>query len=325
MNRRYRVVVLSDIHYAGPLEQARGNDSEFQAVKNPYLRAFAQVYRDYIWLRNPMSHNGLLDRFLSDAEEPDYVMANGDYSCDSRFIGISDDAAYQSAAECLGKLRVKYGERFHAIMGDHELGKLHLFGAESGLRLASWTRATGALGLQPFWKLELGNYVLLGVTSTLIALPLFAEDMLPGEKETWQKLRAEHLEQIREAFTALRPGQRVLLFCHDPSALPYLWREDVIRGRLGQVERTIIGHLHTNLVFWKSRLLAGMPRIKFLGHGVQRMSSALNEARHWRPFNVQLCPSLTGCELLKDGGWLAVELDAEGQEPVKIEMRRMKR
>ena len=46
---------------------------------------------------------------------------------------------------------------------------------------------------------------------------------------------------------------------------PFLQDEPVIRDRLGQVERTVIGHLHTPLIHWKSRMLAGMPVIKFLG------------------------------------------------------------
>ena len=155
----------------------------------------------------------------------------------------------------------------------------------------------------PFWQLEIGSYVLLGFVSSLVALPVFAADTLPAERPEWERLRAEHLAEIRRAFAALQPGQRVLLFCHDPTALPFLWREESIRARLPQIEQTIIGHLHSNLVLWKSRLLAGMPPIRFLGHTVQRLSTALNEARHWRPFHVRLCPALAGIELLKDGGY----------------------
>src|ERR1700691_5206 len=83
MNRHYRVAVLSDVHYAGPLEQARGDDYEFKAIPHPFLRALAKLYRNHIWLLNPTRQNGLLDRFMSEAGEPDMVVANGDYNCDT--------------------------------------------------------------------------------------------------------------------------------------------------------------------------------------------------------------------------------------------------
>jgi hypothetical protein len=152
-----------------------------------------------------------------------------------------------------------------------------------------------------------------------VALPVFEPDTLPAEQPEWERLRAEHLEEIRRAFAALRPGQRVLLFCHDPTALPFLWREEAVRARLPQIEQTIIGHLHSNLVLWKSRRLAGMPRIGFLGHTATRLSTALREARLWRPFHVRLCPALAGIELLKDGGYLIVEIDLEGSQPARFQ------
>jgi hypothetical protein len=92
----------------------------------------------------------------------------------------------QSAQECLGKLRATFGDKLIAGFGDHDLGKLSLFGARGGMRLASWRRAIDELGLRPFWKLELGNYVLLGVVSSLIALPVFAPDVLPEERSEWK-------------------------------------------------------------------------------------------------------------------------------------------
>ena len=126
------------------------------------------------------------------------------------------------------------------------------------------------------------------------------------------------MAEIRRAFAALPTGQRVLIFCHDPTALPFLWREEAIRSRLPQIEHTIIGHLHTNLVLWNSRLLAGMPSIRFLGHTVRRLSTALHEARLWRPFHVRLCPALAGIELLKDGGYCTIELDPEARHPARF-------
>jgi hypothetical protein len=48
------------------------------------------------------------------------------------------------------------------------------------MRLASWRRAIDELGLRSFWKHELGNYVLQGVVSSLVALPVFSPDVHAG-------------------------------------------------------------------------------------------------------------------------------------------------
>ena len=323
MSRTCRLGILSDIHYASAAEQARGNDYELRGLANPLVRLALKLHRRFVWQRDPLNQNHLLDKFLAQAGNCDYVIANGDYSCNSAFVGVSDDAACQSARECLGKLRQRFGPRLKAIYGDHELGKLSLAADRGGMRLASWQRAREELGLQPFWQMDIGNYVLCGIVSSLVALPIFEPDTLPSERTEWERLREEHLNEIRQAFAALQPGQRVLLFCHDPTALPFLWRETIVRARLPQIEQTIIGHLHSNLVLWKSRVLAGMPRIGFLGHTARRLSAALNQARHWRSFNVRLCPALAGIELLKDGGYLTAELDLEARNPARFEFHRL--
>jgi hypothetical protein len=317
--------ILSDIHYAGPAEQARGNDYEFRDIANPLVRTLASFFRHFIWLREPLSKGHLLDQFLERGGAFDYVIANGDYSCNSAFVGLSDDAACQSARECLDKLRQRFGANLRANYGDHELGKITMFGQRGGMRLASWHRAREELGLAPFWQIEIGRYTLIGFVSSLVALPALAGDLFSVERPEWETLRAEHLEEIRRAFAALRPSQRVLLFCHDPTALPFLWREEPIHARLTQIEQTVIGHLHSNLVMWESRLLAGMPPIRFLGHTVQHLSTALSEARLWRPFNVRLCPALAGIELLKDGGYLTAQLDPEARQPACFRFHRLHR
>ena len=314
MSPRLTLSIISDIHYAGAAERVRGAFF-LDAIENPVRRLAVKLYRHYFWQRDAFAHNHLLDAFLNQPASPDFVVANGDYSCDSAFIGVSDPAAYASAAECLQKLRQKFPTNFNATFGDHELGKKPLGANRGGLRLASYDRACNGLGLQPFWQVTLGNYVLLGVASTLVALPVYAPEMLPGEQAQWQELRGQHLEEIRCAFSSLKLHQRVLLFCHDPTALPFLWREEVVRKKLSQVERTIIGHLHSRLIFFNSRLLAGMPIISFLGHTPQRLSSALRDARYWKPFKVLLCPSPSGIELLKDGGFYNVEVDPEARRP----------
>jgi len=319
------IAILSDIHYAGPAECARGEDYELRALASPLLRAVARAYRHWIWMRHPLERGRQLDRFLAEVPPVDYLVANGDFSCDSAFAGMSDPAALQSAQECLGKLRAKFGDRARFTMGDHELGKPALFGGKGGMRLASWHCATQQLGLQPFWKFSIGRYLLIGVSSPLIALPANQSDVLPEEWPEWLRLREAHLAEIRAAFDDLQPDQRVLLFCHDPTALPFLAREDAVRRRLPQVEQTILGHLHTRLILWKSRLLSGIPPIRFLGRNISRFTSALSEAHHWWPFRVRLCPALSGIELLNDGGYYTVQIDPEASRPARFTFHRLPR
>ena len=319
-----RLSILSDIHYAGAEERARGTFF-LDSIRNPVRRLAVKLYRHFFWQRDAFAHNELLDQFLNQHPAPDYVIADGDYSCDSAFIGVSDPAACASASECLQKIRARFPANFVATFGDHELGKKPLGADLGGLRIASYHQAQKALGLQPFWELSFGNYLLLGVVSTLLALPVFESEMLPEEKPEWEALRRAHLEEIRRRFSALKPQQRVLLFCHDPTALPFLWREEPVREKLPQIERTIIGHLHSPLIYLKSRILAGMPVISFLGHTPRRLSFALREARYWKPFKVLLCPSLSGIELLRDGGYYTAEIDPAGSQPAHFRLRRLRR
>ncbi|HEX5221797.1 MAG TPA: metallophosphoesterase [Verrucomicrobiae bacterium] len=325
MSRRFQIAVLSDIHYAGPREQAEGDDYETRVIANPFLRFALRLYREHIWLRYPLRQNGQLDRFIAAVPAVDYVIANGDYSCNTSAVGLSDDAAMESAQLCIGKLRSKFGERLRLNFGDHELGKLRLMGTRGGLRLRSWDRGVAELGIQPFWRLELGRYVLFNCVSTLIALPVFEHDVLPGERAQWLKLREQHFDELRIAFASLQPRQRVIFFCHDPTALPFLARDETIKSTLAQVEHTIIGHLHSKLYLRASTLLSGLPVIRFCGHSIRRMSTAVNEARHWKAFHIQLCPSLGGIELLNDGGFLTMELNEAGKSPAQLQFHSLRR
>lgn len=319
---RREILVVSDVHYACAAEQARRHH-EIRAIKNPVTRVALKLFRDYIWLRNPYDQNHLLDQFMERTGQPDFVVANGDYTCNTGFVGVADNAACESAKECLGKLRARFGKNFRANFGDHELGKFSFVGGFGGLRLASWHRAVQELCLQPFWQVEMDQRIVMGVTSTLLALPVYEPDMLREEREAWFDLRKSHLAEIERALNILPENRKIILFCHDPTALPFLWREDFFRRRISQIEVTIIGHLHSPLVFWKSGLLAGIPQINFLGNSVRRYTGALREARLWKHFNVRLCPSLAGIELLKDGGYLSLEWD--GAEPVQVKRHRIRR
>jgi hypothetical protein len=312
------IAVLSDIHYAGAAERTHGEDYEWRAISNPVLRLAAHAYRHWVWTRHPLNRGVQLDRFLAGVGSVDYLVANGDYSCDSGFVGVNDPAVRQSVQECMDKLRAKFGDRVRFTLGDHELGKLIVFGDHGGMRLASWRCATGQLGLQPFWQVILGRYVLMGVASPLIALPANQAEALPEEWAEWLRLREAHLAEIRAAFNVLQPDQRLLLFCHDPTALPFLWREEPVHHRLTQIEQTVIGHLHTNTILWKSRLLSGIPPISFLGRFVRKFTSALHEAHYWWPFKVRLCPALAGIELLNDGGYYTVAIDPAANRPARF-------
>jgi hypothetical protein len=309
--KTFRIAIISDIHYAGVEERAHcAKFHSPERIKRPAARIAARLFHHFVWLREIGGHNHMLDRFLDSVGPVDLVVANGDFSCNVAEVGVSNAAAFASAEECLGKLRARFGNAFRGTPGDHDLGKTGLFTGTGTMTLASWRRATEGLGIEPFWRVQLGKYVLLGITSSLVALPVFEMDLAAGDGEAWDRLRESHLEQIRDAFAGLKSGERVILFCHDPSALPFLSREEIVRERMSQLEQTVIGHLHTNLVLRAGRVLAGFPTISFLGKGARRISTALGEAKLWKVFRVRLCPAPMGIQLLKDGGWLSAELDA---------------
>jgi len=175
--------LLSDIHYASAAEQARGDDYEYRGLKNPLLRRLLRLHRHYIWLRAPLRQNHLLDRFLErsgrwttswpTATSPATPGARPErrrlLSKRQRVLGTPPRAVRRAGAVHLRRPRA---------------GKNQPRGNAGGMRLASYRRATEELGLKPFWRLDLDRYCLIGITSTLVALPLFAKDMLPEESRS---------------------------------------------------------------------------------------------------------------------------------------------
>jgi hypothetical protein len=324
---RVRLALASDLHYAGPLEQARGEDSDLRRIPNPFQRAVLRCWRHRFWMRHPLGNNALLDRFLEQAVQAGctHAIVNGDYAADTASLGLSDEGTWESACLCVQRLREVFADRLSLVIGDHELGKLSFFGHYGGLRLASWERATNGLGLAPVWTWDLGVYRLIAVTSTLVALPMFSRDMLPEERPLWERLRHVHLQEIAAALEPLAPERRWILFCHDPTALPFLADLPAVQGRLDQVALTVIGHLHSPLILWKSRLLSGMPRLRRLGISVERMSGALQQAAVWRRFHVRLCPSLAGIQIERGGGWVELELCPAGNGPLVWRVHKLRR
>jgi hypothetical protein len=51
-----------------------------------------------------------------------------------------------------------------------------------------------------------------------------------------------------------------------------------------------------------------------------RLSSALREARFWKPFKVLLCPSLAGIELLKDGGFYTCQFEPGSKQALRFQL-----
>lgn len=316
MGKPLKLLVVSDIHYAGPEERTRVG-YEARTSTNPIQRLFLKLYRDNLWLKDPLGHNHFLDWFFEMCGTADLVVANGDYSCDSGFIGLADDAAFESAEICLHKLREQFGKKLHETIGDHELGKKSLVGNVGGLRVESFKRCLDRLKLKRFWTLQRGAYVIMGVTSTLIAIDAMLGEALVEEREEWMALRDQHIAEIDEAFQKLERGQKVILFCHDPTALPFLARIDSVRSQWGRIEQTVLGHLHSQFILDTAHRIGGItPEVGFAGVTIRRITRALRKSKSWEPFKVVLCPSPTGIQAFKDGGFLTVELDPDDPKPL---------
>ena len=314
-------LVVSDLHRAGARERERRGFDE-RVVPGRMARWLARAYRRHVWLADPMAHNHRLGEILAREPGATRVVANGDFTLDTAFVGVSDDAALESAAEALAELRA-HGAAVRGVIGDHELGKKSLVGNAGGPRWRSLERCESELGLPRLWHEDFPGWRWIGVTSTLAAWPVFRPEALAGERDRWDGAHEAHLRGIDALFSgATREGRRVVLFCHDPTALPFLARLDGVRGALPRLGATVIGHLHTPWVLRVGRALAGVPRVSWAGHTVRRYSGALREARCWSAFRVVLCPSPTGIQMFKDGGYLSGAWPPEG-EAVHLEYRRL--
>lgn len=318
----YTLVFASDIHYPGPQERQR-HDYEFKIIKNPIQRLLVKGYRHYIWLKDPFAHSYMLDRMLAQTPpSPDIVVILGDLSCDSAFVGVSDPAAYESTCLCIDKLKSRFGNKVKITFGDHDIGKTSLVGGIGGPRLRSWYLLTEEMGLEDLWIEYLGQTAIIGIASTIVALPVFIPEILKEELPQWIELRNKYLQRLIHIFETLTDHTPIILCLHDPTALPYLLEIRQISEKLPQIKVTVIGHLHTHLILRTAKFLAGMPQIRFLGNTIRRMTTGLQQARIWKKFKLQLCPSLTGIELLKYGGFLILYLNNNGSY-LKWELKRL--
>ncbi len=313
-----RLLIVSDIHYACDAEKAR-RGHEARAASSRLQRFVAHIWRHYFWMRDPLAHNHRLDWILESQPGPDWAIVNGDYTVDTAFVGVSDDASFESAKMCLDRLRAQYGHRLLCTIGDHDLGKKSLFGGVGGPRYRSLERMEEELGVPRIWRMEIGRYLLIGLASTVAAVPLFEHEIPSEELALWNRAQSRMMAELRHCFETARKDQRILLFVHDPSSLAWLYREEFIRAGLDRVERTIVGHLHSPAILRASRILQGMPRINWMGHTARRYSAALNKARCWKRFRVLLCPSPHGMQILKDGGYFTAVLSPDAEQPVRFQ------
>ena len=302
-----RLLIVSDLHFASAGEKLRQHSD--QAAATTFVqKLITRTWGHYFWLRCPCDHNLRLGAILAREQRYDWLVANGDYTVDNAFVGVSDDASYESAAECLSQIRAAAPGRNLLTIGDHDLGKKSLFGGKGGLRIRSLERMTKSLGVSMTWSHEIGPWLLIGITSSVAALPVFAEEILPEERQAWNEVRERLFSELRQIFGQITPAQRMILFVHDPSALPALFQEPCISARHELIEATVIGHLHSPKVLFVANRLRGIPTIGWLGHTTRRYTRALSQARYWRDFKVVLCPSPTGMQIFKDGGYLTLHL-----------------
>jgi hypothetical protein len=138
------VAILSDIHYAGAAERARGRTTSFAPSPIPCSAPLPRAYRHFVWMRHPLDQGRQLDRFLAEVRPVDYLVANGDYSCDSGFVGVSDPAAFPKRAGMSRQTAREIRRPGVVHLRRSRIGQIDsLFGGKGEMRLASWHCAHG--------------------------------------------------------------------------------------------------------------------------------------------------------------------------------------
>lgn len=313
-----KLAVISDIHVLCEQELEAAHavheelGAEMSAIKKGLRRGLHRVRRRFwnghLEHREPAFRHALAKLV---AYDPDWVICNGDFGGDYGGTGFSNDHTFESARGAVQMMRDLFNSRCRFVFGDHDLGKYSTALRGGGIRLTSIERGEQALGIPSFWHEVDEDFHLIGVNSSLFTLDLFLPEALHHEVPEWKRRRAEHIEHVSHAFDGLPKHARVILFCHDPGALSMLAQIPVVQRRIGQIEKTIVGHLHAPSLL-KLAKLAPSTKGWHPKYPVARIIARGLEGVHaWAQFNPVVCPSTFGTGHHWAGGLLLVEKDAE--------------
>jgi hypothetical protein len=309
-----KIAVLSDNHHAG-LDEQQASVSHFDgmgqgvpAMRRRWRRGLHRMRRQ-LWNTHPETRSACFEQAVADVKafKPDLVVAAGDYGGDVWGVGISHDHTFESVREVVDRLRAEFPDRCRFIYGDHELGKYSTDIRHGGIRIQSLIRGERDLGIRSFWHERRGDYHLIGINSTLVTLDLFLREAVEQEIPLWEEYRHGHMKAVVECFESLPRDARVLLFCHDPGALSVLAALRPVHERRGQIERTILGHLHSPRLMPLTRIASHVvrwvpeyPVARIIAHGARG-------AKEWKHFNPVVCPSTFGVGHHFHGGCLLIE------------------
>jgi hypothetical protein len=316
-----RLAVLSDFHVLGPGELEKSEHAHQQLgvgldpIRRTWRRGLYRVRRR-LWNTHPELRHAAFLKAVTEIDEydPEWIIANGDYGGDTGGIGLSDAHTFESVSGVVDMLRERFEKRIRFIFGDHDLGKYSTVLREGGIRLESLELGEKKLGIPSFWHEIDDDIHLIGINSSLFTLDLFLPEALVDEIPEWRRRRDEHIAQVSHAFDGLPKNARVLLFCHDPSALAALSQVPVVIGRLSHIEMTVIGHLHapgllklakfvpTRAKKWRPKY----PVARILAHSLEGVQS-------WKMFKPVACPSTFGAGHHMHGGVLFIEKDERGK------------
>lgn len=325
-----RLAVLSDIHLVGPAELALANEGYGKIREHP--DPLARLWRKGLYRVRRRFWNGHLrwrhTAFMNALQEvaalnPDWVIANGDYGGDLGGLGLSHRATLDSARLVVERIRLLFPGRSRFVFGDHDIGKYSTTLRQGGIRLASLDAGERDLRIPSFWHDSEENVHLIGVNSSLVTLDLFLPEALAEEVPEWKRRREEHLRRVEEAFDSLPATARVLLFCHDPSALSVLASLPPIQRRIPQIELTVIGHLHSPTLLRLARYAERLSGLKPRYPVARIVAKGLEGARHWRHFHPVVCPSTFGTGHHVAGGLLVIDVEPSGH--LEVRQIRLKR
>ncbi len=315
-----RLAVISDIHVLGPSEHER--DREVLAALGAHRGWARRTWRHVLhrirrrfWNWHPELRRACFLKALEEmhAYHPDWVVANGDYGGDAVGVGLSDEATYESAAGVITLIREVFPDRCHFIFGDHDIGKYSTGMRQGGIRLASLDRGEQQLGIRSFWHEQVDGVDLIGINSSLLTLDHFLPEALVEEIPEWHQRRAAHEAQLTATFGELAPDARVILFCHDPSALSLLIGNPAISERRAQIELTVLGHLHEPRLLQLAQRLPRLPDWRPKYPVARILAETIRSAKTWSLFNPIVCPSPFGTGHHLSGGLLYIEQDADGR------------